>query len=325
QNPCDRFHDRGGEGTDHQEHEAEPDRDIDHRVPRHDAPSVDFHPQHSAPANIPERRIGWPARRSRRTSHRSILSLSTTVCREAWSAERVMHRHRALVQGHFPRPSAQRACEVLGEAHPVARASERSVIRTQQAIVAVAFTGLGATLLEMRDRSLLIPFVPAGSMAVAVFVLAAFAARMMLGDAVLSAIAGGEEPVGVREFDGTFAMLRAAPYRARLARTFDAYADTWTTPPQRAWTPLPPGTPCAPARTEMHDVAALLRREPAPNPRAIALCVQLVTQGAGSPLFRGDSTALDAELRRIRYHAARDDAAAMSMDLTRDDRTSPAG
>ena len=219
-----------------------------------------------------------------------------------------MHRHRALLQGYHSSPSAARASEVLGGGHPVARASERCTLRTHQAIVAVAFTGIGATLFAMGDRPLLIPFVPAGSMSISLFVLAAFAARMALQDAVLSAIAGGDEPAGVREFDATFAMLKAAPYRARLARTFDAYADTWTAPRQRTWTPLPPGTPCPPARTAMHDVATLLRHEPAPNARAVALCALLVTQGAGSPLFRGDSAALDAELRRIQYHATRTDS-----------------
>lgn len=184
-------------------------------------------------------------------------------------------------------------------------------------MVAVAFTGIGAALFAMGDRPLLIPFVPAGSMSVAFFALAAFAARMALQDAVLSAIAGGDEPAGVREFDPTLAMLRTAPYRARLARTFDAYADTWTTPRQRAWTPLPPGTPCPPARAAMHDVATLLRREPAPNARAVALCALLVTQGARSPLFSGDSAALDAELRRIHYHAARANVAC-SIDRSRE-------
>ena len=111
--------------------------------------------------------------------------LSTTVCREAWSAERVMHRHRALLQGYHSRPSAARASEVLGGGHPVARASERCTLRTHQAIVAVAFTGIGATLFAMGDRPLLIPFVPAGSMSISLFVLAAFAARMALQDAVL--------------------------------------------------------------------------------------------------------------------------------------------
>lgn len=219
-----------------------------------------------------------------------------------------MHRHRALLHGSHSRPCAARASDVLGGGHPVAQASERSILRTHQATVAVAFTAIGATLLAMGDRPLLVPFVPAGSMSISIFVLAAFAARVVLQDAVLSAIAGGDEPAGVREFDATFAMLRAAPYRARLAQTFDAYADTWTAPRPHTWTPLPPGTPCPPARTAMHDVAALLRREPAPTPRAVALCTLLVTQGAGSPLFRGDSAALDAELRRIQYHATRTDS-----------------
>lgn len=162
-------------------------------------------------------------------------------------------------------------------------------------------------LLAVGERSLLIPFVPAGSIAVAVFVLAAFVAREALRDAVLSAIAGGDEPPAAREFDATLALLRAAPYRARLARTFDAYADTWTSTRQYAWTPLPPGTPCPPARIAMHDVATLLRHEPAPNARVVALCALLVTQGAGSPLFRGDSAELDTELQRIQYHATRAD------------------
>ena len=52
------------------------------------------------------------------------------------------------------------------------------------------------------------------------------------------AIAGGDEPAGVREFDATFAMLKAAPYRARLARTFDAS-------PTRLVHLLRPGSPVA--------------------------------------------------------------------------------
>jgi hypothetical protein len=125
----------------------------------------------------------------------------------------------------------------------------------------------------------------------------------MTVEAVLSAIAGGDERVGVLEFDRTLAMLGDVRYRARLARTLEVYADARTPSHQRTWT-LPEGTPRPPARRAMHEVSDLLRCEPAPHPRAVALCARLVSEGASSPLFSGDPVALDAQLRRTRYHAS---------------------
>lgn len=227
----------------------------------------------------------------------------TMVCREVWSAERVMHRRHAFRQGPRSRLSAARAFEVLDQAHPVARASDRAALATDHVIVAIAFTGVGAAVLEVTRRSALRAFLPAGVMTTVVLALAALAAGEAVRSAVLSAIAGGDERVGVLEFDRTLAMLGDARYRARLARTLEVYADMRTPSPQCTWTPLPEGTPLPPARRAMHEVSDLLRCEPAPHPRAVALCARLVSEGASSPLFSGDAVALDAELRRIRYHA----------------------
>jgi hypothetical protein len=172
-------------------------------------------------------------------------------------------------------------------------------------IVTIAFTALGAALLDVTQRAALRSFLPAGSMTTAVLALAALAARETLRDAVLAAIAAGDERAGVREFEKTLAQLDDAHYRARIARTLAAYAAVPTPAQQHAWTPLPPGTPRPPAQRAMKEVADLLCREPAPQPRAVALCVLLVSAGASSPLFSGDPVALDAELRRIRFHATR--------------------
>jgi hypothetical protein len=207
-------------------------------------------------------------------------------------------------RGSRSRLSAPRAFEVLDHAHPVARSSERAALAADHVIVAIAFTGVGAAVLDVTRRSALRPFLPAGVMTTAVLALAALAAREALRCAVLSAIAGGDERVGVLEFDRTLAVLGDARYRERLARTLEAYAETRTSSRQRIWTPLPEGAPRPPTRSAMHEVADLLRREPAPHPRAVALCVRLVSEGAVSPLFSGDPVALDAELRRIRYHGA---------------------
>jgi hypothetical protein len=214
-----------------------------------------------------------------------------------------MHRRHAFLQGSRSRLSARRAFEVLDHTHPVARASDRAARRIDQVIVTIAFTGLGAAVLDVTQRSALRSFLPAGVMTTAVLALVALAAREALHDAVLSAIAGGDERVGVREFEKTLALLVDARYRARLARTLEVYAAARSPSQQRAWTPLPPGTPCPLAREAMQEVADLLRREPAPRPRAVALCTLLVSDGARSPLFKGDPVALDVELRRIRYHA----------------------
>lgn len=225
-----------------------------------------------------------------------------------------MHRRRAFLQGPPSRPSAPRAFEALDETHPVARASERAARGTDRVIAAIAFTGLGGAVLDVTQRSALRAFLPAGAMTIAVLALVALAAHEALRDAVLSAIAGGNERVGVREFEKTLTMLDDARYRARLARTFEGYAATRTPSPQSTWTPVPPGTLCPPARKAMHEVAGLLRGEPAPHPRAVALCALLVRGGASSPLFSGDPVALDAELRRICYHGAHQKGVATRRD-----------
>lgn len=197
-----------------------------------------------------------------------------------------------------------RAYEVLEPSHPVAQASWRASLAVERVIGTATFSLSGTTLLLATSHPALSAFALAGAVVTAGSGLAAVAACATLRAAATDAIAVGDDRVGVRELDVTRRRLTSPRFRAQLARTLDAYAQTPARRCHRAWEPILPSTPGPGTCDAMCAVGALLRSEPPPSPRVIARCSRLVTAGHASPLFGAEPAALDCELRCIRYLAA---------------------
>ncbi len=241
----------------------------------------------------------WEAATTRNRDHGGyIIHEEPTVCREAWSAETMLRRRR------FMSAAPSTACEVLGPSHPLAHASWRASQAVERVRGATIFSAAGTTFLVAVRLSAAPSFAFAGAVVTVAAGLAAVAAGAALRAAATDAIAMGDDHVGVRELDVTRRRLTSPRFRAQLARTLEAYAQTPAPGNRRVWEPILARKPSSDAREAMSAVGALLRSEPAPSPRVIARCSRLVTAGDTSPLFGADSSALDCELRCIRYYAA---------------------
>jgi hypothetical protein len=168
----------------------------------------------------------------------------------------------------------------------------------------LAATGLllavATPLLAALDSRLLVAFAGANSAVLAVSATVVFFARDALRAEVIREIAKGSDERGLPEFDRIRAQLGSSRYRRGLAKTLERYADVPTAAERRVSFAPFPGRPSAAAREAMAELGALLRHEPAPPPRAVAICTLLVTEGAGSPLFSADDVALQLTLRRVR-------------------------
>jgi hypothetical protein len=198
-------------------------------------------------------------------------------------------------------PSKPSAGAGLPAASTVAEAMARTRWTWRQTTTTGLLLAVATPPLIVSDSHLLLAFACANSVVLAASATVTFFARDALRAEIIREIARGADERGIPEFDRTCAQLRSSRYRRGVARTLERYAEAPTAAERRMAFVQLPGRPSAAARAAMVELGALLRREPAPPARAVAVCTLLVTEGAGSPLFSGDDVALQHTLRRVRF------------------------
>jgi hypothetical protein len=188
------------------------------------------------------------------------------------------------------------------EEFAAARAGQRdALLRTASAL---ACTGAGSAALALGDSALLPTYAAVGGIVSAVCAVLAGAARAGVHHAVVRAIADGEDRVGVPEFDRVRRRLLDPAHRARLAGVFDHHRRARGAALEYA--PVPRHSHAA--VHALGELSEVLRAEPGPGPRAVAICTMLVMDGIASPLYGARGEGIAEELGRVRFHAAREAA-----------------
>jgi hypothetical protein len=188
---------------------------------------------------------------------------------------------------------------LLGPDHPLARAeSAERTLRAQFAVTvvfglvaALASPALGATAWQLSVGA---------SAVAALFLVAAFVARLRLRARAFELIASGREELPVEAIAHERSRLRDHRYRRRLARTLQVI--TLQPETREFWTPIAADRASVEAaRGELLEIARLLRELPSVSARGVALVTRLVRDGSTSPLYQGPAPRLREELGRIRH------------------------
>jgi hypothetical protein len=197
----------------------------------------------------------------------------------------------------LPRAARPSARAVLGPDHPPVRVQDalKAVLCQSLAISCV----LATSLIALAGGAAWAPGI-AGSAGLVLLTLGAAGAllRQRRRDHVLALIAGGREELPVEAVERERHRLLDRRTRSRLAASFESLVEEAAKPPVVPGPPLFDRAVVAGVADDLHELAALLRDEPS-SARGVALAWCLLSDGVGSPLHRGDVTALREELRRI--------------------------
>lgn len=192
------------------------------------------------------------------------------------------------------------AADLLGENHPLTRASRRFENACLQLLTGV--TILAALALLARGPARRIELAAGiGTCAVLVGLLAAsWCTRRRRA---LEMIIAGDEDLPLPELEPVRRRLRDRRGRSRLALSLEhslRLAERWdqTVPHLR---PVANLHLLLPLQEDVRDIARLLRVDSVPRVRGVALCERLLSDGVTSPLYRNDGEALRRELGRIRF------------------------
>jgi hypothetical protein len=188
---------------------------------------------------------------------------------------------------------------LLGPDHPLARAeSQERTLRAQFAVTVVF--GLIACLVSPFLGAAALRLSLGASAVAAVFLAAAFVARIRLRARAFELIASGREELPVEAIAQERSRLRDRRYRRRLARTLQVI--TLQTNTREWWSPIVADRASVQAaQAELLEIARLLRELPSVSARGVALVTTLVRDGATSPLYQGPALRLREELGRIRH------------------------
>jgi len=193
------------------------------------------------------------------------------------------------------------ARDALGAHHPLVAATCQWHAALDRLLTTLGFSVAGTAFLLATRREVVAAFAAAGVLVAFLLVLAFLAASQELRSHAVAAIAADEDHPGVRELDRARAWLMDSAVKAGLARSLIAYAEGQTTRSARLGSPIVPVGPIDGTADLMRELARMLTDDPRAQPRTVALCACLLSDGFTSPLFRGDTATLDQELRRIRY------------------------
>jgi hypothetical protein len=188
---------------------------------------------------------------------------------------------------------------LLGRDHPLARAESQERTLRAQFAVTVVFGLIAGVLSPLLGQPALRLSMGAAAVA-ALFLSAAYVARIRLRGRAFELIASGREELPVEAIASERSRLRDRRYRHKLARTLQVitlqpYTREW-------WSPIyADRASVVAARSELLEIARLLRDLPSVSARGVALVTSLVRDGATSPLYQGPALRLQEELGRIRH------------------------
>ena len=188
---------------------------------------------------------------------------------------------------------------MLGPDHPLTRAESQERMLRAQFLVTVFFGAAAALLSPLLGHAALRLSLGAAAVAAAL-ALASFAAHMRLRGRAFELIASGREDLPLQVVECERSRLRDRRYRRKLASTIDVI--TLQTD-SRAWfSPIyADHASVIEARTELREIARLLRELPTVRALGVALVTRLLRDGATSPLYQGPGARLREELGRIRH------------------------
>lgn len=187
---------------------------------------------------------------------------------------------------------------LLGPDHPLSRAESQERTLRAQFAVTVAF-GLVAGLVSPFLGPAALQLSLGASAVAALFLAAAFVARLRLRARAFELIAIGREELPVEAIEQERSRLRDRRYRRRLARTLQVITLQQT---REWWSPIYADRAAVQAaQAELLEIARLLRELPSVSARGVALVTTLVRDGATSPLYQGPALRLREELGRIRH------------------------
>jgi hypothetical protein len=188
---------------------------------------------------------------------------------------------------------------LLGPDHPLARAESQERTLRAQFVVTVGF-GLVAALLSPQLGQPALHLSMGAAAVAAIFLAAAFGARLRLRARAFELIASGREELPLVAIESERSRLRDRRYRRRLARTLQVIT---LQPESREWwsTIYADRASVVAAQAELLEIARLLRDLPSVSARGVALVTRLVRDGATSPLYQGPALRLQEELGRIRH------------------------
>jgi hypothetical protein len=201
----------------------------------------------------------------------------------------------ALVRGELLQPTAN----VLGPSHPLVETIETLAEARRQALTVVVI--LAASL---APASLGIPWAQTAALSAAamicVLLTAVLTLRRQRRRQALELILEGRDELPVAAVEEERRRLLDPRSRAMLAASFEGLADDALSPDRWPTGCVFSRSTIAAVADQLRDVGSLLRAGPR-RARGVALARRLLTDGAGSPLHRGELGALRHELRRIRF------------------------
>jgi hypothetical protein len=188
---------------------------------------------------------------------------------------------------------------VLGNDHPLARAESQERTLRAQFAVTVVLAVVAAALAPLLGAAALRLSIGATVVAAA-FAFAAFVARARMRERAFELIASGREELPVPAVAHERSRLRDRGYRRRIARTLDTITGQPET--REWWSPIYADQEAVIAsRSELREIARLLRELPTVRACGVALVTSLIRDGATSPLYQGPALRLREELGRIRH------------------------
>jgi hypothetical protein len=267
-------------------------------------------------------RAPWVRARSRRKPLTAPFETSPTALTAAWlSSLTELPKARAAVGVGFgdpgrtgwgepvrlapplhaglPQAAKPSASAVLGPGHPMARVQDalKAVVWRSLGVSCV----LGASLIALAGGAV---WAPAMAASVGLVLVVLGAVGGLLGqhrrDHVLALIAGGREELPVEAVERERSRLLDRRTRSRLASSFDSLVEEAVEPLVVSGPPMFDRAVVGGVADELRELAALLRDAPS-SARGVAFAWCLLSDGVGSPLHRGDVTALREELGRIRH------------------------
>ena len=192
------------------------------------------------------------------------------------------------------------AADLLGENHPLTRASRRFESACLQLLSGVTILAALALLAHGPARRVELAAGIGTCVVLAGLLAASWCTRRRRA---LEVIIAGDEDLPLSELEPVRRRLRDRRGRSRLALSLERslrLAERWdqTVPHLR---PVANLRLLLPLQEDVRDIARLLRVDSVPRVRGVALCEWLLSDGVTSPLFRNDGEALRRELGRIRF------------------------
>jgi hypothetical protein len=191
------------------------------------------------------------------------------------------------------------ATTVLGPSHPLVESIETLAEARRQALAVGVILITTLALASGGIRWAQTATLGAGAM-LCILAAAERNSRRRLRLQALKLVLEGRETLPVAAVDEQRRRLLDGGHRAMLAASFERLADDAAK--RESWPRASAfrRATAASAADELRGVGELLRSEPS-RARGVALARKVLTDGAGSPLHRGEVDVLCQELRRIRF------------------------